>query len=180
MPPPLPPVAANTAAIPPVSFAMAAADLAPANNDSQRLTGACRGLLLDFNARRTTRHANLQREDKTMRAAKVTGLMAAAFTAIALGTAAAQAHEFDEEVKTVFEHAIPNIEGKRMVAQIVSYPPGGKSLPHRHAPSAFIYARVLSGAIRSQVGEEPVKSLPGRGKLARATRLAPQDQRECE
>jgi quercetin dioxygenase-like cupin family protein len=44
-----------------------------------------------------------------------------------------------------------------MVAQIVSYPPGGKSLPHRHAPSAFIYARVLSGAIRSQVGDEPVK-----------------------
>jgi quercetin dioxygenase-like cupin family protein len=49
------------------------------------------------------------------------------------------------------------VEGKRMVAQIVSYPPGGKSLPHHHAPSAFIYARVLSGAIRSQVGDEPVK-----------------------
>jgi quercetin dioxygenase-like cupin family protein len=62
-------------------------------------------------------------------------------------------------VKVVFEHAIPNIEGKRMVAQIVSYPPGGKSLPHRHAPSAFIYARVLSGAIRSQVGDEPAASL---------------------
>src|SRR5499426_288777 len=44
-----------------------------------------------------------------------------------------------------------------MVAQIVSYPPGGKSLPHHHAPSAFIYARVLSGAIRSQVGDESAK-----------------------
>jgi quercetin dioxygenase-like cupin family protein len=62
-----------------------------------------------------------------------------------------------EEVKVVFERAIPNIEGKRLVVQVVSYPPGSKSLSHHHAPSAFIYARVLSGAIRSQVGDEPVK-----------------------
>ena len=44
-----------------------------------------------------------------------------------------------------------------MVAQIVSYPPGGKSPAHHHAQSAFIYAYVLSGAIRSQVGDEPAK-----------------------
>ena len=92
-----------------------------------------------------------------MRAAKVTGLMAAAFTAIALGTAAAQAHEFDEEVKTVFEHAIPNIPGKSLTAVVVTYPPGGKSSSHWHAGSAFIYAHVLSGAIRSGVNDEPAK-----------------------
>jgi quercetin dioxygenase-like cupin family protein len=40
---------------------------------------------------------------------------------------------------------------------MVSYPPGGKSLAHRHAASAFIYAYVLSGAIRSQVGNDPAK-----------------------
>ena len=40
---------------------------------------------------------------------------------------------------------------------MVSYPPGGKSLPHRHAASAFIYAYVLSGAIRSQIGNDPAK-----------------------
>jgi quercetin dioxygenase-like cupin family protein len=62
-----------------------------------------------------------------------------------------------EEVKLVFEHAIPNIDGKRMVAVVVAYPPGGKSMPHHHAGSAFIYAHVLSGAIRSQVDDEPVK-----------------------
>ena len=28
---------------------------------------------------------------------------------------------------------------------------------HRHAPSAFIYAHVLSGAVRSQVDDEPAK-----------------------
>lgn len=44
-----------------------------------------------------------------------------------------------------------------MVAVIVSYPPGGKSPAHHHAHSAFIYAYVLSGAIRSQVGDEPAK-----------------------
>lgn len=39
----------------------------------------------------------------------------------------------------------------------MSYPPGSKSLPHRHAASAFIYAYVLSGAIRSQVGNDPAQ-----------------------
>jgi quercetin dioxygenase-like cupin family protein len=77
-------------------------------------------------------------------------------TAIALGGSPVVAQNVDK-VKLVFEHAIPNIEGKRMVAVVVTYPPGGKSPAHRHAPSAFIYAHVLSGAIRSQVGDEPAK-----------------------
>jgi quercetin dioxygenase-like cupin family protein len=44
-----------------------------------------------------------------------------------------------------------------LVAQVVSYPPGGKSPSHHHARSAFIYAHVLSGAIRSQVDDQPAK-----------------------
>ena len=44
-----------------------------------------------------------------------------------------------------------------MIAVVVTYPPGGKSSAHHHAPSAFIYAQVLSGSIRSQVGDEPAK-----------------------
>jgi quercetin dioxygenase-like cupin family protein len=63
----------------------------------------------------------------------------------------------NDEEKMVFEHVIPNVEEKSMVAVVVTYPPGGKSLAHRHARSAFIYAYVLSGAIRSQVDEEPAK-----------------------
>jgi len=63
----------------------------------------------------------------------------------------------NDEEKTVFEHVIPNIEGKSMIAVVVTYPPGGKSLAHHHARSAFIYAYVLSGAIRSQVDDEPAK-----------------------
>jgi quercetin dioxygenase-like cupin family protein len=62
-----------------------------------------------------------------------------------------------EEVRLVFEHVIPNTEGKNMVAVLVTYPPGGKSPAHHHAQSAFIYAHVLSGAVRSQVDDEPAK-----------------------
>ena len=78
------------------------------------------------------------------------------FTAIALGVSAGPPQNGDD-VKVVFERAIPNIEGKKMVAVVVSYPPGARSPAHHHAPSAFIYAHVLSGAIRSQVDDEPVK-----------------------
>jgi quercetin dioxygenase-like cupin family protein len=62
-----------------------------------------------------------------------------------------------EQVKPVFEHVIPNAQAKSMVAVVVNYPPGGKSPAHHHAKSAFIYAYVSSGAIRSQVGDEPAK-----------------------
>ena len=95
-------------------------------------------------------------EDKTMRAVKLTSSIAAVFTAVALGTAAGHGQEL-EQVNTVFEHAIPNIAGKSLIALVVTYPPGGKSSSHRHAGSAFIYAHVLSGAIRSQVDDAPAK-----------------------
>jgi quercetin dioxygenase-like cupin family protein len=62
-----------------------------------------------------------------------------------------------EQVKPVFQHVLPNAEGKSMVAVVVTYPPGAKSAAHHHARSAFIYAYVLTGAIRSQVGDEPAK-----------------------
>ena len=80
----------------------------------------------------------------------------AVFLAVTVSAVTVQAHEL-EEVRPVFEHAIPNIAGKSLIALVVSYPPGGKSPPHRHAQSAFIYAHVLSGAIRSQVNDEPAK-----------------------
>jgi quercetin dioxygenase-like cupin family protein len=75
---------------------------------------------------------------------------------IALGASPAVAQE-QEQVRVVFEHALPNTEGKKLVSVMVSYPPGAKSLAHRHAASAFIYAYILSGAIRSQVGDDAAK-----------------------
>ena len=82
--------------------------------------------------------------------------VALVIAALALGGSPAIAQNRDQ-VRPVFEHALPNVEGKRIVAVVVSYPPGGRSPAHRHAASAFIYAYVLSGAIRSQVGDEPAK-----------------------
>ena len=43
-----------------------------------------------------------------------------------------------------------------MKGVLVEYPPGGSSSSHTHARSAFIYATVLEGAIRSQVNNGPV------------------------
>jgi quercetin dioxygenase-like cupin family protein len=91
-----------------------------------------------------------------MRAGMRTGCLGLVFTAMALGVSPALAQS-GEAVKLVFERVIPNIEGKSMVAVVVTYPPGGKSPAHHHARSAFIYAHVLSGAIRSQVDDEPAK-----------------------
>src|SRR4051794_5053309 len=76
--------------------------------------------------------------------------------ATALGVSLAGAQEA-EKVKPVFQHELPNAKGKSMVAVLVSYPPGAKSAAHHHAPSAFIYAYVLSGSIRSQVDDGPAK-----------------------
>ena len=60
-----------------------------------------------------------------------------------------------ETVTLVAEQPIANVSGKRLVSFIVDYAPGGSSVPHRHARSAFIYAYVLSGEVRSQVDDGP-------------------------
>jgi quercetin dioxygenase-like cupin family protein len=44
-----------------------------------------------------------------------------------------------------------------MKGVLVEYAPGGTSPAHVHPKSAFIYATVLEGAIRSQVNDGPVK-----------------------
>ncbi len=77
--------------------------------------------------------------------------------AVAAPAAAPAAQPLHETVTPAFQHAIPNIPGKNLLSVVVDYPPGGKSGPHHHAGSAFIYAYVLSGAIRSQVDDGPDK-----------------------
>jgi len=64
----------------------------------------------------------------------------------------------EKSVKTtlVYEHELPNAPGKSIKGVIVEYGPGGTSPSHTHAKSAFIYATVLEGAIRSQVNDGPV------------------------
>jgi quercetin dioxygenase-like cupin family protein len=62
---------------------------------------------------------------------------------------------FAGTVKIVFDQPIPNVPGKSMKGVLVEYAPGESSPPHIHAKSAFIYATVLEGAIRSQVNDGP-------------------------
>jgi quercetin dioxygenase-like cupin family protein len=62
-----------------------------------------------------------------------------------------------ETVTVAADKPIPNLPGKRLVSHIVDYAPGGSSAAYRHASSAFIYAYVLSGEIRSQVDGEPAR-----------------------
>lgn len=57
-------------------------------------------------------------------------------------------------VRQVFDRPT-NVPGKSLTSVTVSYPPGAKSVAHRHVKSAFIMAYVISGAIRSQVEGEP-------------------------
>lgn len=82
-------------------------------------------------------------------------LYAAALTgAFATGT---QAHDAQgENVKLVYDQPLPNVPGKSMRGVLVEYEPGGTSPAHIHPSSAFIYATVLEGAIRSKVNDGPV------------------------
>jgi quercetin dioxygenase-like cupin family protein len=59
------------------------------------------------------------------------------------------------KVTLVYQHELPNIPGKSIKGVLVEYGPGGYSPGHTHAKSAFIYATVLEGAIRSKVNDGP-------------------------
>lgn len=59
------------------------------------------------------------------------------------------------KVTQIFDRELPNVLGKSMRAVLVEYGPGAASPAHRHPPSAFIYATVLEGEIRSQVNDGP-------------------------
>ena len=83
-------------------------------------------------------------------------LCAAALAATYLSSA--HAHDDGTSKATVvYDHALPNVPGKSIKGVLVEYEPGGTSSAHTHPKSAFIYATVLQGAIRSQVNDGPVK-----------------------
>src|SRR5215470_14732965 len=60
------------------------------------------------------------------------------------------------KVTLVYHHELPNVAGKSIKGVLVEYGPGGYSPGHTHPRSAFIYATVLDGTIRSQVNDGPV------------------------
>jgi quercetin dioxygenase-like cupin family protein len=63
----------------------------------------------------------------------------------------------NRNITVVFDYELPNVPGKSIRGILVEYGPGGFSEAHMHPASAFIYATVLEGAIRSQVNDGPVK-----------------------
>jgi len=81
-------------------------------------------------------------------------LLAATLPFGSVATAAPQSK--DAKVTLVYQHELPNCPGKSIKGVLVEYGPGGYSPAHTHAKSAFIYATVLEGAIRSQVNDGPV------------------------
>ena len=60
------------------------------------------------------------------------------------------------KVTLVYQHELPNVPGKSIKGVLVEYDPGDASPAHTHPKSAFIYATVLEGAIRTSVNDWPV------------------------
>lgn len=80
----------------------------------------------------------------------------AAALAALLTTGASANDYFGDKVTLVYDHPLPNVPGKSLRGVLVEYEPGGTSSGHTHPNSAFIWATVLEGAIRSQVNGGPV------------------------
>ena len=85
-------------------------------------------------------------------------LFGLSLAALALGAVSTASFAGEKaKVTVVFDRALPNVPGKSIKGVLVEYQPGGSSPAHTHAPSAFIYATVLEGAIRSAVNGAPEK-----------------------
>lgn len=82
---------------------------------------------------------------------------ALAITALAITAAPAQERPAGK-ITTVFDRPLPHVPGKSMRALVVEYGPGAGSPAHTHAKSAFIYATVLEGSVRSSVNGSPEKT----------------------
>jgi quercetin dioxygenase-like cupin family protein len=71
--------------------------------------------------------------------------------------AAAAEKPHNAKVTVVFDQKLPNVPGKSMRGVLVEYGPGGSNPSHTHAKSAFIYATVIEGRIKSQINDGKVK-----------------------
>jgi quercetin dioxygenase-like cupin family protein len=96
-----------------------------------------------------------------MDARAIVGAVALAVVALGFehfGHGAAAAQKAGDVVTPIFAQSLPNVPGKALTAVTVDYPPGGASGPHHHDASAFIFAYVVSGTIRSQVNGGEVRT----------------------
>ena len=72
------------------------------------------------------------------------------------GVNADAAEAKNAKVTLVYQHALPNVPGKRVTVVRVFYGPGGFTPPHYHSGSVTVY--VNKGEIRSQLGGGPVET----------------------
>jgi quercetin dioxygenase-like cupin family protein len=96
------------------------------------------------------RHPPTKGEDRMNRIALFSTAAAMLF---ATSVAAQESVGKDTKITLAFDQALPNVPGKSLRVVLVEYGPGAGSSSHRHPSSAFIYARVLEGAIRSKVND---------------------------
>ena len=86
---------------------------------------------------------------------KIALLLIAAISLLSPNVAAQETIAPGAKVTKIFDRELPNVPGKSMRAVLVEYGPGAGSPSHRHPSSAFIYATVLEGEIRSKVNDAP-------------------------
>src|SRR4029450_6661000 len=84
------------------------------------------------------------------------------------------------KVPFVHQHDLPNVPGKSIKGVLVEYGLGGYSPGHTHAKSAFIYATVLEGAIRSQINDGPVTTYKAGQSFSELPGDPPPRQRQCQ
>jgi quercetin dioxygenase-like cupin family protein len=92
------------------------------------------------------------------RARSIHRLIACALIVGTFGVNSGFADDKGPKVTLVYDHALPNVPGKSMKGVLVEYGPGVATPGHTHPNSAFIYATVLEGAIRTSVNDGPVKT----------------------
>ena len=107
---------------------------------------------------------------KRIRTSESVGLLRLTLIVCALvatvGVGSGIADDKGAKATVVYDHVLPNVLGKSMKGILVEYGPGEGSPAHIHPKSAFTYATVLEGAVRtwSMMGR-PWFIKPGRASL---------------
>ncbi|MEN3536757.1 cupin domain-containing protein [Microbispora sp. ZYX-F-249] len=61
-----------------------------------------------------------------------------------------------ETLTPLLQQSLPNVKGRTFTSAIVDFPPDARARPHRHG-TAFVYAYVLEGTVRSGLAGEPAR-----------------------
>ena len=85
---------------------------------------------------------------------RIYSLIVCAFIAV-VSVSSVIAADDGPKVTIVYDHVLPNAPGKSIKGILVEYGPGDASPAHTHPKSAFTYATVLEGAVRTSINDGP-------------------------